>query len=73
MLPEEKYLKGESSKQILLGGSDDVVDPQETLAFLSRHLQEHELEIKVDPQLGHRIPLDPFEEQVSHFFSKLCY
>ena len=73
VLPEEKYLKGESSKQLLLGGSDDVVNPQETLAFLSRHLQEHELELKVDPRLGHRIPPDLFKEQVSHFFSKFCY
>ncbi len=72
-LPKEKFIRINSSKQILLGGKDKVVDPQETLVFLGKHLQEHQLEIKIDPYLGHRIPLDLFEEQVSHFFSKLCY
>ncbi|MDX1604306.1 MAG: hypothetical protein R3209_14650, partial [Salinimicrobium sediminis] len=73
MLPEEKFLKADSSKQILLGAKDDVVDPRETLAFLGRHLQQHELEIKVDPLLGHPIPPELFKEQVAHFFSKICY
>ncbi len=72
-LPKEKFLRSDSSKQILLGAKDDVVDPRETLAFLGRHLQQHELEIKVDPLLGHRIPPELFEEQVAHFFSKICY
>ncbi len=67
------FEKGLASKQVVLGGKDEVVDPRKTLAFLSDHMQEHELEIKVDPNLGHRIPLDLFEEQVSYFFSKLCY
>jgi uncharacterized protein len=70
---EPRFTPGLSLKQLLLGGKDDVVDPKETLTFLSDHLQEHELEIKIDPNLGHRIPLDLFEEQVSYFFSKLCY
>ena len=73
ILPKEKYLKTASSKQILLGGKDEVVDPRETLVFLKDHLQEDELEIKIDLFLGHRIPLDLFEEQVSTFFSKICY
>lgn len=72
-LPKEKFLRSDSSKQILLGAKDDVVDPRETLAFLGRHLQQHELEIKIDPLLGHRIPPELFEEQVAHFFSKICY
>ena len=73
MLPKEKFIKSDSPKQLLLGGQDDVVDPQETLTFLGKHLREHHLEIKIDPYLGHRIPLELFEEQVSYFFSKLCY
>ncbi len=72
-LPKEKFIKIFSSKQILLGGKDEVVDPKDTLSFLSNHLQENELELKIHPGLGHRIRLDLFEEQVSHFFSKLCY
>ena len=73
MLPEEKFTKGTSPKQILLGGRDEVVDPHQTLAYLGRNLQQDELEIKIDPSLGHRIPIDLFREQVSLFFSKLCY
>ena len=73
MLPKEKFIRSDSPKQLLLGGMDNVVDPQETLTFLGRNLQEQELEIKVDPFLGHRIPPELFEEQVAHFFSKLCY
>jgi uncharacterized protein len=72
-LPKEKFLRSDSSKQILLGAKDEVVDPRETLIFLAEHLQEQELEIHVDPLLGHRIPPELFEEQVVHFFSKLCY
>lgn len=73
ILPKEKYAKIFSAKQLLLGGKDEVVNPRETLTFLGDHLQENELEIKIDPGLGHRIPLEHFKEQVSYFFSKLCY
>jgi hypothetical protein len=73
MLPEEKFMKADAPKQLLLGGKDEVVDPRETFNFLGNNLQEHELEIKVDPLLGHRIPTVLFEEQVAHFFSKFCY
>ena len=72
-LPQEKFRKISSSKQLLLGGKDEVVDPQKTMVFLSHHLGEDELEIKIDPELGHRIPVEIFEEQVTSFFSKLCY
>lgn len=72
-LPKEKYFRGLSSKQLLLGARDEVVDPKETLAFLSGHLLENDFEITIDPHLSHRIPPDLFEEQVERFFSKLCY
>ncbi|GAB2765808.1 hypothetical protein [Salinimicrobium soli] len=72
-LPKEKFVKGLTSKQILLGANDEIVDPVEALLFLGKHLRENELEIKIDPHLGHRIPPDLFGEQVSYFFSKLCY
>lgn len=60
-------------KQLLLGGSDEVVDPAATLAFLGTRLQKEEIHLSIDPRLGHRIPLQLFEEQVSSFFSRLCY
>jgi homoserine acetyltransferase len=69
---EAKILKVTSFKQFLLGGIDDVVNPAETLNFLGQHLNEAELDIKIDPTLGHRIPTPIFEEQVELFFSKLC-
>lgn len=69
---ENNYVKGLASKQILLGGSDEVVEPSETLVFLGRHLKTSELHIKIDPLLGHRIPLEVFKEQVETFFSKFC-
>ncbi|WP_373059348.1 hypothetical protein [Zunongwangia sp. H14] len=68
-----RFAKGLASKKIILGGSDKVVDPSKTLQFLSRHLEESELEIYIDPRLGHRIPIEIFQEQVKTFFSKLCY
>ena len=68
-----RYAKGLATKQIVLGGIDEVVDPSETLAFLGKHLTKDELEIKTDPRLGHRIPVDLFIDQVKTFFSKLCY
>lgn len=67
------YLKGSSFKQIVLGGVDDTVDPKETLYFLANHLQKEELELHIDPSLGHRIPTELFKAQTKIFFSKLCY
>ncbi|WP_034919663.1 YqiA/YcfP family alpha/beta fold hydrolase [Gillisia sp. CAL575] len=67
------YLKGNSFKQIVLGGIDDVVDPRETLSFLANHTQKEKIDIHIDPKLGHRIPLELFEAQTKLFFSKLCY
>lgn len=61
-LPAEKFVKGVAPKHLLLGGKDDIVDPRGTLTFLSDHFQEHELEIKIDPNLGHRIPPELFKE-----------
>lgn len=70
---QTNYLKGLCPKNIILGGKDEVVDPSATLKFIGKHLKESELDIKVYPDLGHRIPLEVFKDQVSIFFSKLCY
>ena len=68
-----KFTRGLSPKQILLGGSDDVVNAAETLNFLGKNLQKSELDIKVLPELGHRIPMDIFNDQVEEFTKKFCY
>ena len=70
---DAQYLKGNFFKQIILGGIDDIVDPRETLSFLATRIQKEELDIYIDPKLGHRIPLELFEIQTKIFFSKLCY
>lgn len=67
------YLKINFYKQIVLGGIDDIVDPKETLKFLGNHINRDEIDLHIDPRLGHRIPLDIFETQTKIFFSKLCY
>ncbi|SKB77012.1 hypothetical protein SAMN05660776_2901 [Salegentibacter holothuriorum] len=67
-----KFTRGLSPKQILLGGSDDVVNAAETLNFLGKNLRKSELDIKVLPQLGHRIPIDVFTDQVEKFFRDIC-
>jgi len=70
---EAKFLKGICSKQFILGGIDEVVNPADTLNFLGQHLNKAELNIKIDPSLGHRISIPIFEEQVKLFFSTICY
>ncbi len=67
-----KITRGLSSKHILLGGSDDVVDATKTLNLLGQNLQKSVLNIKVLPQLGHRIPIDVFTDQVKAFFKDIC-
>ena len=67
-----KFTRGLSPKQILLGGSDEVVNAAETLNFLGQNLQKSILNIKVLPQLGHRIPIDVFTDQVEKFFKDIC-
>lgn len=67
-----RFIKLSASKQIILGGRDEVVNPAETMRVLADRLQETNLEIFTDPHLGHRIPVELFREQVKNFFSKLC-
>lgn len=64
------FAKGLASKQILLGGKDNVVDPIQTLNILAKHLKNSELEIITNPDLGHRIPIELFKDQVTAFFCK---
>lgn len=61
-----------SYKQIVLGSKDDVVDPRETLMFLSKMLQEHtNYHIHIRQDLMHRIPVNIFEEEVKTFFKTI--
>ncbi|MCZ4319688.1 alpha/beta hydrolase [Aequorivita viscosa] len=61
-----------SFKQIILGLHDDVINPKTTFAFLSKNLQEHtNYHIYVRQDLGHRIPVDIFKQEIDAFFKKL--
>jgi len=67
-------IKNNSSrlKQIVLGTQDDVVNPKQTLKFLSETLIDHpEYKIHIHSHLAHRIPLDVFKEEIQLFFKSL--
>ena len=61
-----------SFKQIVIGAQDDVVDPKGTFTFLSKNLQEHtNYDIHVRQDLGHRISIEVFKEEVEMFFKRI--
>lgn len=61
-------------KQLVLGVSDDVVDPSGTMHFLAKELPgAADIKIHLHQHLAHRIPVDVFEEEVEGFFGELCY
>ncbi|CAL67526.1 YqiA/YcfP family alpha/beta fold hydrolase [Christiangramia forsetii] len=70
---KEKFVRGNASKQVVLGARDEVVNPKDTLNYIASGLYDDELVIKIHPQLGHRIPLDVFEVEVKEFFDKICH
>lgn len=56
-------------KKILLGAIDDVIDPGDTLSFISRYINEHtDFHLHVMPGLTHNIPVDIFKKEVKDFF-----
>ena len=73
MHSKERFTRGVTSKQVVLGAKDEVVNPQETLNYIGSRLCGDELVIKIHPQIGHRIPLDAFKAEVKEFFDKICY
>lgn len=61
-------------KQIIIGQSDDVVIPEDTLSFLTENFNPvTDLYLRLVPRVGHRISKELFEEEVETFFGKLCY
>ena len=70
-IPEKKNSYN-SLKQIVLGQQDEVVDPADTLKFLSKNFNSvTNFYLHLVPQNGHNIPVPLFEEEVSSFFEKL--
>ena len=59
-------------KKIVIGQQDEVVDPAETLDFLSNNFHPAtDFHLHLVPKLGHNIPEALFSEEVKDFFSKL--
>lgn len=68
-VPDLKILR-RTRKKFLLGAIDDVINPQDTLRFLSEYINDYtDFHLHVMPGLTHNIPVDIFEEQVKNFFS----
>lgn len=62
-------INSRSVKQFVLGTNDDVVNPGETLGFISKTFNEFtEFHIHLRTGLTHNIPLDVFEEEIRSFF-----
>ncbi len=65
-----QIITGRTRKKILLGAIDDVIDPSDTLRFLSRNYNEHtDFHLHIMPGLTHNIPVNVFEDKVKEFFS----
>lgn len=61
-----------SLRQIVLGTKDDVINPKDTLSFLSKTLDEHtDYHIHIRQDIKHQIPIDVFKEEVESFFKTI--
>lgn len=61
-----------SLKQIVLAANDEVINPKDTLVFLSKTLQQHtDYHIHIRQDIKHQIPINVFEEEVKMFFEKI--
>lgn len=63
------FISKRTNKKFLLGAIDDVIDPGDTLKFLSRSFNEHtNFHIHIMPGLTHNIPVEVFKVEVRNFF-----
>lgn len=73
----EQYSPGEFNsysklKYIVLGQKDEVISPRDTLDYLMNNLNPlTHLHLHLVPRMGHNIPVQFFEEEVSAFFDSL--
>lgn len=59
----------QSYLRVVIGGQDDIVLPIQNFHWITAH-EKGDMDIRWRNTLGHRIPLDVFEEEVDGFFSK---
>lgn len=63
-------INSRSVKQFVLGALDDVVNPGDTLGFISKIYNEFtDFHIHLRTGLTHNIPLDVFEEEINSFLN----
>lgn len=60
----------ETYLHVVIGGQDDIIDPLQNVTWLATH-EKGDMDIRWRNTLGHRIPLDVFEEEVGVFFGKI--
>ena len=60
----------ETYLHVVIGGQDDIIDPIQNLIWIVAR-EKGAMDIRWKNTLGHRIPLDVFEEEVGGFFGKL--
>ena len=61
-------------RQVVLGAGDDVINPADTLQFISKQLPgASDIRIHLRQHLAHRIPVDVFEDEVGRFFGEVCW
>lgn len=59
-------------KYFILGARDEVVDPAGTLKFIGDNYNEYtDFQIRIHPELGHRVRMDIFQEEVNAFFDRI--
>lgn len=68
-LPNENPIRS-SYLKVVLGGQDDIINPLNNLAWIIER-EEGEMDIAWRNTLGHRIPVDVFDEEVGAFYGKL--
>ncbi|WP_327018368.1 YqiA/YcfP family alpha/beta fold hydrolase [Croceibacter atlanticus] len=65
-------LRDKNFKTLVLGVDDDVITPVSTLDFISHQLETNiNFNIKIRQGLGHRIPVEVFEEEAKLFLNQL--
>jgi uncharacterized protein len=55
--------------RVVIGGQDDIIDAVQNVAWLATH-EKGDMDIRWTNTLGHRIPLEVFEEEVGGFFER---
>lgn len=61
-----------SLKHFIIGADDNVVNPGDTLGFISETYNEFtDFHLHIRPKLAHSIPVDVFEEEVENFLAQV--